>query len=165
MVASFVVVGLSGTRLKRLEWGGWIAVGFAGVALVLGVLIAAGEMLSPGSYTNVQYTWFNLPPAPGIFPTGCKLAPGTLVDPISALMLLVVTTVGFLVMLYSIEYMHHDRGLPRYYAEISLFLAAMNGLVIANNLFEFFLFWARVGLWSSLLLGFSYEKPSASCAA
>ena len=165
MVASFVVVGLSGTRLKRLEWGGWIAVGFAGVALVLGVLIAAGEMLSPGAYTNVQYTWFNLPPAPGIFPNGFKLVAGTLVDPISALMLLVVTTVGFLVMLYSIEYMHHDRGLPRYYAEISLFLAAMNGLVIANNLFEFFLFWELVGLCSYFLIGFYYEKPSASSAA
>ena len=166
MVLSFVIVGLSGTRLKRLEWGGWIAVGFAGAALVVGVLIAAAEMLNPGAYTNVQYTWFELPAAVGsTFPHGFSLVIGTLVDPISALMLLVVTVVGFLVMLYSIEYMHHDRGLPRYYAELSLFLAAMSGLVIANNLFEFFLFWELVGLCSYFLIGFYYEKPSASRAA
>ena len=165
MVVSFVFVGLAGTRLKRFEWGGWLAVGFAGAALVVGALIAAGEMLNPGQYTNVQYTWFHLPAAPGIFPNGFSLVAGTLVDPISALMLLVVTVVGFLVMLYSIGYMHHDRGLPRYYAELSLFLAAMSGLVIANNLFEFFIFWELVGVCSYFLIGFYYEKPSASSAA
>ena len=166
MVLSFVVVGLTGTRLKRLEWGGWIAVAFGGAALVVGVLIGAGEMLSPGTYTNTQYTWLHLPPVAGsTFPNGFSLVVGTLVDPISALMLLVVTVVGFLVLLYSIEYMHHDRGLPRYYAELSLFLAAMTGLVIANNLFEFFLFWELVGLCSYFLIGFYYEKPSASSAA
>ncbi len=166
MVLSFVIVGLSGTRLKRFEWGGWIAVAFAGAALVVGVLIGAAEMLNPGTYTNVQFTWFHLPAAAGsTFPNGFSLVVGTLVDPISALMLLVVTIVGFLVMLYSIEYMHHDRGLPRYYAELSLFLAAMSGLVIANNLFEFFLFWELVGVCSYFLIGFYYEKPSASSAA
>ncbi len=164
-MTAFVVVGLAGTRLKRLEWGGWVAVGFAGAALIVGVLVAAGAMLDPGRYTNVQYTWFQLPPSPGTFPNGFELVVGTLVDPISALMLLVVTVVGFLVMLYSIEYMHHDRGLPRYYAELSLFLAAMTGLVISNNLFEFFLFWELVGLCSYFLIGFYYEKPSASSAA
>ena len=132
--------------------------------MVLGVLIAAGEMLDPSSYTNVQYTWLHLPPA-GPFPHGLSLVMGTLVDPISALMLLVVTVIGFLVMLYSIGYMHHDRGLPRYYAELSLFLASMNGLVIADNLLEFFLFWELVGVCSYFLIGFYYEKPSAASAA
>ncbi|HYA56996.1 MAG TPA: NADH-quinone oxidoreductase subunit L [Thermoplasmata archaeon] len=164
MVLSFVIVGLGGTRMKRLEWGGWVAVAFSGAAMVVGVLIGAGEMMSPGSWTNVQYTWFTLPGA-GPFPNGFTLVVGTLVDPISALMLIVVTVVGFLVMLYSIEYMHHDRGLPRYYSELSLFLAAMNGLVISNNLLEFFLFWELVGLCSYFLIGFYYEKPSASSAA
>ena len=164
-VVAFVVVGLAGTRLKRLEWGGWVAVAFSGAAMVLGVLIAAGEMMDPGRYTNVQYTWLQLAPAPGAFPNGFSLVAGTLVDPISALMLLVVTVVGFLVMLYSIEYMHHDRGLPRYYSELSLFLAAMSGLVISNNLLEFFIFWELVGLCSYFLIGFYYEKPSAASAA
>jgi NADH-quinone oxidoreductase subunit L len=158
-------VGLAGTRLKRLEWGGWVAVAFAGVAMVLGVLIGVAEILSPGTFTNVQYTWLHLAPSPGAFPNGLSLVAGTLVDPISALMLLVVTIVGFLVMLYSIGYMHHDHGLPRYYAELSLFLAAMSGLVIADNLLEFFIFWELVGVCSYFLIGFYYEKPSAASAA
>jgi NADH-quinone oxidoreductase subunit L len=133
--------------------------------MVLGVLIALGEMLSPGTYTNVQFTWLHLPPAPGIFPNGFSLVMGTLVDPLSSLMLVVVTVVGFLVMLYSIGYMHEDRGLPRYYAELSLFLASMTGLVLANNLLEFFLFWELVGVCSYFLIGFYYEKPSAASAA
>jgi NADH-quinone oxidoreductase subunit L len=164
-VISFVLVGVAGPRLKSLEWGGWLAVGLSGLAMVLGVLIALGEMLSPGTYTNVQFTWLHLPPAPGPFPNGFSLVMGTLVDPLSSLMLVVVTVVGFLVMLYSIGYMHHDHGLPRYYAELSLFLASMTGLVLANNLLEFFLFWELVGVCSYFLIGFYYEKPSAASAA
>ena len=133
--------------------------------MVLGVLIGAGEMLHPGTYTDVRYTWLHLAGAPGAFPNGVSLVMGTLVDPISALMLIVVTVVGFLVMLYSIGYMHQDRGLPRYYAELSLFLAAMTGLVLADNLLEFFLFWELVGVCSYFLIGFYYEKPSAASAA
>jgi len=133
--------------------------------MVLGVLVAAGEMLHPGQYVNVQYTWLSLAAAPGAFPNGFSLVAGTLVDPISALMLIVVTVVGFVVMLYSIEYMHHDRGLPRYYAELSLFLASMSGLVLSNNLLEFFIFWELVGVCSYFLIGFYYERPSAASAA
>jgi len=166
MVLSFIVVGLAGSRMPRLEWGGWVAVGFSAAAMVVGVLIGAGEMLHPNAWTNAQYTWFHLPGnGSGTFPNGFSLVVGTLVDPISALLLIVVTVVGFLVMLYSIGYMHHDRGLPRYYAELSLFLAAMTGVVLANNLLEFFLFWELVGVCSYFLIGFYYEKPSAASAA
>jgi NADH-quinone oxidoreductase subunit L len=159
-----VVVGLAGTRLGRLEWGGWVAVGASGAAMVLGALIGVGEAASPGTSTNVQVLWLHLPAA-GPFPNGFSLVMGTLVDPLSALMLIVVTVVGFLVMLYSIGYMHQDRGLARYYAELSLFLAAMSALVLSNNLLEFFLFWELVGLCSYFLIGFYYEKPSAASAA
>ncbi len=162
---SFVIVGLAGTRMRRLEWGGWVAVAFAGASMVVGVLIGIGEMVNPGTYTDVRYTWLHLAPAPGPFPNGFSLVVGTLVDPISALMLIVVTVVGFLVMLYSIGYMHQDRGLPRYYSEISLFLTAMSGLVLADNLLEFFLFWELVGVCSYFLIGFYYERPSAASAA
>jgi NADH-quinone oxidoreductase subunit L len=158
-------VGLGGTRLPKLEWGGWVAVAFSAAAMVLGVAIAVGEMLAPGTYVNAQFTWLHLAGAPGPFPDGISLVVGTLVDPLSALMLLVVTIVGFLVLLYSIGYMHHDHGLPRYYAELSLFLAAMTGLVLSNNLLEFFLFWELVGVCSYFLIGFYYEKPSAASAA
>ena len=123
-------------------------------------------MLSPGRYTDVAYTWFHIPGnGHGYFPEGFSLVMGTLVDPVSALMLLVVTIVGLLVMIYSIGYMHADRGLPRYYAELSLFLAAMNGLVLSDNLLEFFLFWELVGVCSYFLIGFYYERPAAASAA
>ena len=161
----FVVVGLFGTRLKRLEWGGWVAVVLSFLSMILGVLIAAGEMLHPGAYTDTSTTWLTLPGSGSLFPNGFSLVAGTLVDPLSALMLVVVNVVGCLVMLYSIGYMHHDRGLPRYYAELSLFLTAMNGLVLSDNLLEFFLFWELVGVCSYFLIGFYYEKPSAASAA
>jgi NADH-quinone oxidoreductase subunit L len=165
-VLSFVVVGLFGTWLRRLEHGGWVAVVFSGLAMGLGVLIGVGEMLAPGRYTDTKYVWLSVPAnGAGVFPHGFELIAGTLVDPLSALMLIVVTVVGFLVMLYSIEYMHHDRGLPRYYAELSLFLAAMNGLVLSDNLLEFFLFWELVGVCSYFLIGFYYDKPAAASAA
>jgi proton-translocating NADH-quinone oxidoreductase chain L len=165
MTVSFVIVGLLGDRLRKLEHGGWVAVGFSAVAMVIGVLVAAAEMANPGHYSDQSFTWLHLPGAPGTFPNGFSLVMGALVDPISALMLLVVTVVGFLVMLYSIGYMHQDRGLPRYYAELSLFLAAMTGLVISDNLLEFFVFWELVGVCSYFLIGFYYERPSAASAA
>ncbi|MGI0131841.1 MAG: NADH-quinone oxidoreductase subunit L [Thermoplasmata archaeon] len=161
----FVIVGLFGTRLRRLEWGGWVAVALSFGAMIVGVLIAAGEMLHPGTYTDTSTTWLSLPASGTYFPNGISLVAGTLVDPISAVMLLVVNVVGCLVMLYSIGYMHHDRGLPRYYAELSLFLTAMNGLVLSDNLLEFFIFWELVGVCSYFLIGFYYEKPSAASAA
>ncbi|MFG1530339.1 MAG: NADH-quinone oxidoreductase subunit L, partial [Thermoplasmata archaeon] len=161
---AFIVIGLFGPRLRRLEYGGWIAVGAAFVSMVLAVLIALGEMASPDTYTSLSYTWLSLPANP-TFPYGFSLVIGTLVDPLSSLMLIVVTVVGFLVLLYSIGYMHHEHGLPRYYAELSLFLTAMIGLVLSNNLLEFFLFWELVGVCSYFLIGFFYEKPSAASAA
>ncbi|MCI4331214.1 MAG: NADH-quinone oxidoreductase subunit L [Thermoplasmata archaeon] len=160
-----VIVGFFGDRMKKAEFGGWVAVAFSGMAMVLGVLIAVGEALTPGRYTDVSYAWLTLPGTQSVFSNGFSLVMGTLVDPISALMLIVVNVVGFLVMLYSIEYMHHDKGLPRYYAELSLFLVAMNGLILSDNLLEFFLFWELVGVCSYFLIGFYYEKPSAASAA
>ncbi|MGC2288301.1 MAG: NADH-quinone oxidoreductase subunit L [Thermoplasmata archaeon] len=163
---AFVAVGLFGRRMQRLEWGGWVAAGGAFVAMVLGVLIAVGEMLSPGTYADRSYHWFTLAGnGTGTFPHGFSLVMGTLVDPLSAIMLIVVTVVGFLVMLFSIGYMHRDEGLPRYYAELSLFLASMLGLVLADNLLQFFLFWELVGVCSYFLIGFYYQRPAAASAA
>jgi len=112
-------------------------------ALGVALVIALGEMFAaPGTSTDIWYTWFQLPATGGgVFPNGFSLVIGTLVSPISALMLLVVNMVGAFVMLYSIGYMHRDSGLARYYALLSLFLTSMNGLVLSDNLLEFFIFW------------------------
>ena len=87
------------------------------------------------------------------------------VDTLTAVMLVVVTTVSSLVHLYSIGYMHEDPSRPRFFAYLSLFTFAMLMLVTADNLVQMFFGWEGVGLASYLLIGFWYEKPSANAAA
>ena len=87
------------------------------------------------------------------------------IDTLTAVMLVVVTTVSALVHLYSIGYMHEDPHRPRFFAYLSLFTFAMLMLVTADNLVQMFFGWEGVGLASYLLIGFWYEKPSANAAA
>ena len=90
---------------------------------------------------------------------------GWLLDPLTAVMLVMVSFVGLLIFIYSIGYMAHDENFTRFFCFLSLFAAAMLGLVIANSLLLFFICWELVGLTSYLLIGFWYQKPSASAAA
>ncbi len=95
---------------------------------------------------------------------------GFLLDPISAMMLVVITTISFMVHLYSLGYMrdHHgvyERGFQRFYAFLSLFSFSMLGLVVAPNIFQMYIFWELVGASSYLLIGFYYTKPSAVSAS
>ncbi|MFB3817686.1 MAG: NADH-quinone oxidoreductase subunit L [Candidatus Methylomirabilales bacterium] len=98
-------------------------------------------------------------------PVGKLNAPvGFLVDPLSAVMMLVVTFVGFLIHIYSVGYMHGDPGYARFFTYLNLFMTSMLILVLANNYLLMFLGWEGVGLCSYLLIGFWYEKKSASDA-
>lgn len=90
---------------------------------------------------------------------------GFLLDPISAMMLVVITTISFMVHLYSLGYMHGETGFQRYYAFLSLFSFSMLGLVVATNIFQMYIFWELVGASSYLLIGFYYTKPSAVSAS
>jgi len=90
---------------------------------------------------------------------------GILLDPISVMMLVVITTISFLVNFYSLSYMHGEKGFQRYYAFLSLFTFSMLGLVVATNIFQMYIFWELVGVSSFLLIGFYYTKPSAVAAA
>ena len=90
---------------------------------------------------------------------------GVLVDPISVLLLIVVTTVSSLVHLYSIGYMHGDTGYGRYFSFLNLFTFSMLGLVVAPNIVQTYVFWELVGVSSFLLIGFYYYKPSAVAAS
>src|SRR5579862_989665 len=87
------------------------------------------------------------------------------IDTLTAVMLVVVTTVSFLVHLYSVGYMHEDTSRPRFFAYLSLFTFAMLMLVTADNLVQMFFGWEGVGLASYLLIGFWYDRPSANAAA
>ena len=90
---------------------------------------------------------------------------GVLLDPISAMMLIVITTVSFMVHLYSLGYMHGEKGFQRYYAFLSLFSFSMLGLVVATNIFQMYIFWELVGVSSYLLIGFYNTKPEAVAAS
>ncbi len=104
-----------------------------------------------------NFTWFE-------FGT-TTLRLGWLLDPLSASMLVMVTLVGTLIFIYSVGYMAHDDNFTRFFCFLSLFAAAMLGLVIANSLLLLFICWELVGLASYLLIGFWYHKPSAAAAA
>ncbi len=97
--------------------------------------------------------------APGILKLGWML------DPLTAVMLVMVTFVGTLIFIYSVGYMAHDENFTRFFTFLSLFAAAMLGIVIANSLLLLFMSWELVGLSSYLLIGFWYHKPSAAAAA
>jgi NADH-quinone oxidoreductase subunit L len=112
----------------------------------------AREIIVPG------FDWLNIG---GIL----KLQFGLLIDPLTAVMLLVVTLVSLMVQIYSRGYMHTDPSYRRYYTFISLFTFAMLGLVMADNLLLMFMCWELVGLCSYLLIGFWYQRPAAASAA
>ena len=96
---------------------------------------------------------------------GLDVTVGVLLDPLTAIMLVVVTSVSLLVQVYSTGYMRGDPGYSRYFAYMSLFTASMVGVVIARNIVQLYVFWELVGLCSYLLIGFWYQRPAAAAAA
>jgi NADH-quinone oxidoreductase subunit L len=97
--------------------------------------------------------------------SGTALRLGWVLDPLAAIMLVMVSLVGLLIFIYSLGYMAHDENFTRFFCFLSLFAAAMLGLIIANSLLLLFICWEIVGLTSYLLIGFWYHKPSAAAAA
>jgi NADH-quinone oxidoreductase subunit L len=128
-----------------------------------------------GSFLAALALW-RVPPAGGAVErvwewipaeAGPLVSVGVLVDPVAAVMLVLVAGVSFLVQLYSLGYLEHESGpaLGRYFAYHSLFAFSMIGLVLAGNFLQMFVFWELVGLCSYLLIGFWYERPEAARAA
>ncbi len=94
-----------------------------------------------------------------------KIDIGMMLDPISIMMLIVITTVSLMVHIYSMGYMKGEKGFQRYYAFLSLFTFSMLGLVVATNIFQMYIFWELVGVSSYLLIGFYYTNPAAIAAS
>lgn len=90
------------------------------------------------------------------------LTMGYVIDPLTSVMLTIVTTVAFLVMIYTDGYMSHDPGYVRFYSYLSLFSSSMLGLVVSPNLLQVYVFWELVGMCSYLLIGFWYDRPAAA---
>ena len=125
------------------------------IAIAYGLIQSGAELVEHPAIVNVN--WLNI--------AGLKINFGTIVDPLSTMMLFVVTLVASMVQIYSLGYMHGDKGWSRYYAYQSLFASSMLGMVLATNLLQLFIFWELVGLCSYLLIGFWYFKVSAREAA
>ncbi len=126
------------------------------VSWVMSVVVLFETIARHGAPYEAFYTFVNLP--------NFHLEIGILIDSLAAIMLMVVTTVGACVEIYSIGYMHGDPRFSRFFSYLSLFLFSMLGLVVANNFFMIFIFWELVGLTSYLLIGFWFEKDSAANA-
>jgi NADH-quinone oxidoreductase subunit L len=141
--------GLVGA-IACLAPAGSFAVALVGFVTLLG-LPAGGRSL-----TQTVFTWISVAPLTVDF--------GFLLDPLSSAMLLVVTGIGFLIHLYSIGYMAHDRGFARYFAYLNLFMFAMILLVLGDSLPVLFIGWEGVGLCSYLLIGFWHEDPEKARA-
>jgi NADH-quinone oxidoreductase subunit L len=155
-LAAFLACGLFGRR-----WLGHMSGVIASVAVGLSALLSIGvflEVLGGQTQTVVQlYRWI----AVGDF----SINVSALVDPLSSVMLLVVTVVSFLIFVYSNGYMEHDAGFYRFFTWLSLFVFAMLILVMADNYLLMFVGWEGVGLCSYLLIGFWFERPAPYFAA
>lgn len=163
---SFLLLGVFG------KWFSHKAAGLVGTA-VLGVVAVLAY------YTAFQYFFQTPRTAEGVLPTlmpynyqwlpffvkGLSFDMGIMLDPISVMMLIVITTVSLMVHIYSFGYMHGERGFQRYYAFLSLFTMSMLGLVVATNIFQMYMFWELVGVSSYLLIGFYYTSPAAIAAS
>jgi NADH-quinone oxidoreductase subunit L len=154
----FIINGLMGERLPK-NLVGTIGSAMVGLSFALTVSIFLEYLKLPVDARPVEvtvYTW--------IASGGFKAVVAFLVDPLALIMLSVVSGVSFVIHVYSVGYMHDDPGFPRYFAYLNLFVFFMLVLVGANNFLMMFVGWEGVGLCSYLLIGFWYEKDSASDA-
>jgi NADH-quinone oxidoreductase subunit L len=162
-LASFVLLGLFGRKYLKSSSG------FIGTILLLCSTVLAfyaayryffhSEKIN-GAYQKIiplKITWLQFSP-------GLSIDMGILLDPISVMMLVVVTFVSLMVHIYSLAYMKGEERFPTYYAFLGLFTFSMLGLVISSNIFQMYIFWELVGVSSFLLIGYYFDKPSAVAA-
>ena len=160
---SFLVLGLCGMKMSHKS-AGLIGTTSLGLVTLLSYATAfcyfTADRCADGSFATIvpfNFTW--LPMGSLNFDLGIML------DPISVMMLIVISTVSLMVHIYSFGYMHGEKGFQRYYAFLSLFTMSMLGLVVATNIFQMYLFWELVGVSSYLLIGFYYPLHAAVAAS
>lgn len=164
----FLLLGIAGCKMSH-KMAGILGTAGMGVTAVMAYTVALTYFLSgnpefiDASGQRLQYIVFNINWL--TFTDDLVIRLGFYLDSISAMMLIVITTVSFMVHLYSLGYMHGERGFQRYYAFLSLFSFSMLGLVVATNIFQMYIFWELVGVSSYLLIGFYYTKHAAVSAS
>ena len=155
-MVSFLVNIFFGRKLGKIS--GWIGTTILAIDLVIAAVVAYSKLVIFPDIQVIQtkFEWFNL--------GSSTINVGYGIDNIAAIMLMVVTVISFLVHLFSTIYMEGDRRFPTFFAYLGLFTFSMMGIVIANNFLVMYIFWELVGISSYLLIGFWYEKNSASNA-
>jgi NADH-quinone oxidoreductase subunit L len=152
-LASFAILVLFGKRLKATS--AYVSISAVLLAFILSLVVLLRVVL--GESLELTVPWIKL--------DTFKISVGLLIDSLSAIMLVVVTSVSAFIQIYSIGYMHGEKRYPWYFAALSLFTASMLGLVLAPNFVQLYITWELVGLCSYLLIGFWFEKKSAADAA
>lgn len=161
---AFAVLGLFGKKYFNTS-AGLIATLLLLVSTVLSLYTAYHYFLVDGKVNEVyqpvkafQYTWL-------VFNEHLQIDMGVLLDPISVMMLVVITVVSLMVHVFSLWYMKGEERFATYYAFLGLFTFSMLGLVISTNIFQMYIFWELVGVSSFLLIGYYFQKPSAVAAS
>jgi NADH-quinone oxidoreductase subunit L len=148
-------------KQPRRKLASSLAIGSLGFSLLLSLIafahVLAGWVHGAAVRETVNFTWINF--------GASRVDLGWVLDPLAAVMLVMVSVVGLLIFIYSVGYMAHDENYTRFFCFMSLFAGAMLGVVISNSLLLLFMCWEIVGLTSYLLIGFWYQKPSAAAAA
>ena len=163
-LAGFLLLGIFGRKYLKIS-SGIIGTGLLLVSAMLSLYTAYNYFFVDGkvgdSYqtiTAIKFTWLS-------FSENVSIDMGIILDPISVMMLVVVTFVSLMVHIFSLGYMKGEERFPTYYAFLGLFTFSMLGLVVSSNLFQIYMFWELVGVSSYLLIGYYYDKPSAVAAS
>ena len=154
-LAGALLAGLLGWKIGRVGAHTVAILGVA-VAFALSAFVVLPDVLAGNTFNGAVYTW-------GVS-GGIPMEIGFLIDPLTVLMMVVVTFVSLMVHIYTIGYMHEDPGYQRFFSYIALFTFAMLMLVMANNFLQLFFGWEAVGLMSYLLIGFWFTRESATYA-
>ena len=139
------------------RYSGYLTIFTIGVAFALSLWALASVLDRGADFEWAAHSWIAV--------GGLEISLGILMDPLTAILLVVVTGVSLAVQVYSQGYMRGDPSYSRYFAFMSLFTASMLGLVLASNIVQLYAFWELVGLSSYLLIGFWYDRPAAAAAA
>ncbi|MBI1783196.1 MAG: NADH-quinone oxidoreductase subunit L, partial [Sphingobacteriales bacterium] len=163
-LAGFLLLGLFGKKVFKNS-AGIIGTLILLISAGLAIYTAYGYFFDYGKVNDVyqkliplKYTWLE-------FSKDVSIDMGIILDPISAMMIVVVTFVSLMVHVYSLGYMKDEERYSTYYAYLSLFTFSMLGLVLSSNIFQIYIFWELVGVSSFLLIGFYYDRPSAVAAS
>ena len=155
-LVSFAVIAVA--LRGRPREAGWLTIAAVGLAWLLALWALDTSLDHDGEALELAaHSWFGI--------ADFEVELGVHLDGLTAIMLVVVTSVALLVQVYSTGYMHGDTGYARYFAYMSLFTGSMLGLVLASSLLQLFVHWELVGLSSYLLIGFWFDRPSAAAAA